>query len=66
MVATLAGEAGLKAKLIHFDNGWNTQKANKNIFQFVKSMALNLILELWTGKYLNHCKDPFFCLQFQI
>lgn len=45
MVATLAGEAGLRAKLIHFDNGWNTDKANNNI----KALCLKYNFHLQTN-----------------
>ena len=42
MVATLAGEAGLRAKLIHFDNGWNTAAANQNIFLLCQRYGFDL------------------------
>ena len=42
MVATLAGEAGLRVKLVHFDNGWNTNKANKNIFSICDKYNFDL------------------------
>ena len=42
MVATLAGEAGLRAKLVHFDNGWNTNKANENILSICRKYNFHL------------------------
>ena len=42
MVATLAGEAGLRVKLVHFDNGWNTAEANQNIFLLCQRYRFDL------------------------
>ena len=60
MVATLAGEAGLKAKLIHFDNGWNTQKANKNIYSICEKYGFKLDTRIMDWKIFKSLQRSFF------
>lgn len=41
-IAVACGEVGLPTQLIHFDNGWNTQLASRNIKNIVDKYDFNL------------------------
>tara|TARA_B100000575_G_C23138444_1_gene661957 strand:- start:2996 stop:4078 length:1083 start_codon:yes stop_codon:yes gene_type:complete len=45
-ILAMCGEAGLKPKIFHFDNGWNTATANENIFKIVNKYKFELRTEV--------------------
>jgi len=59
MVATLAGEAGLRAKLVHFDNGWNTHNANKNIYSICEKYDFDLDTRIMNWKTFKSLQRSF-------
>lgn len=59
MVATLAGEAGLRAKLVHFDNGWNSAAANYNIRKICKKYDFVLDTKIMDWKTFRSLQRSF-------
>lgn len=52
-VAWLAKQLGLRPLAVHFDNGWNSELAVKNIENIITKLDFDLFLILLTGKSLK-------------
>lgn len=59
-VAYQAVKLGLKPLAVHFDNGWNSELATKNIEQIVKSLGLDLLTFVIDWEEFKDIQRSFF------